>query len=188
MSPCCAPELVNPAAILLRQVCGIQAGRVDASMNCFRRALIEPTYLARHGAPQAPHELPAHRIIARRFLNGQTSPWSFETDDGNITTFDPGETAVLTLSAPESVVRAACDGVGIAQAGVHLAWDHLRSGALKVVLHHQHQPGSYEMVMQYPHRALLPPRVQVTLDYLQEAFSKDERLHVPLNALSAYVA
>ncbi|QCP49835.1 LysR family transcriptional regulator [Trinickia violacea] len=147
-----------------------------------------PAYLASHGVPQAPHQLRAHRLIARRFLNGRISPWSFGAEDGSIVMFDPAEAAVLTLSAPEAVVRAACDSVGIAQVGVHLAWEHLRSGELKIVLHRYHQPGNYEMVMQYPHRALLAPRVQATLDYLQEAFSEDKRLHVPRDALDAYVA
>ncbi|WP_245965124.1 LysR family transcriptional regulator [Trinickia dinghuensis] len=153
-----------------------------------RVLVASPDYLAHHGVPRAPHELRAHRVIARRFLSGQISPWSFKAEDGSLTTFDPSDTAVLTLSAPESLVRAACDSAGIAQVGVHLAWAHLRSGALKVVLHRQHQPGNYEMVLQYPHRALLAPRVQATLDYLQEAFAKDERLHIPLNALRAYAA
>lgn len=67
-------------------------------------------------------------------------------------------------------------------------WEHLLSGSLKVVLHRYHQPGNYEMVMPYPHRALMAPRVQATLDYLLEAFAQDKNLHVPLEALGAYAA
>jgi DNA-binding transcriptional LysR family regulator len=147
-----------------------------------------PDYLARHGVPQTPQELRTHRLIARRFLGGRVAPWAFRAENGSITTFDPADRAVMTLSAPESVVQAACDSVGIAQVGVHLAWEHLLSGALKVVLYPDHQPGSYEMVMQYPHRALMAPRVQATLEYLLEAFAGDKRLHVPLEALGGYVA
>jgi DNA-binding transcriptional LysR family regulator len=147
-----------------------------------------PDYLARHGVPQSPQELRAHRLIARRFLGGEIAPWSFRAEDGSLTSFDPADFAAMTLSAPEAVVQAACDSVGIAPVGVHLAWEHLRSGALKVVLHRYHEPGSYEMVMQYPHRALMAPRVQATLDYLLDAFAHDKTLHVPLEALSAYVA
>lgn len=162
---------------------------VSRSIFRMNRVLVaSPDYLSRSGVPRAPHELRSHRIIARRFLSGQSSPWSFKAEDGSMTTFDPSENAVLTLSAPESLVRAACDGVGIAQVGVHLAWEHLRSGALKVVLNRHHQPGNYEMVLQYPHRALLAPRVRATLEYLLDAFKKDERLHIPLNALRAYAA
>lgn len=147
-----------------------------------------PDYLASHGVPQAPDELQSHRLIARRFLSGQVVPWNFKGDDRSITTLDPTSKAMLTLSAPESLVRAACDSVGIAEVGVHLAWDRLRSGSLKIVLHKFHQPGTYEMVMQYPHRALVAPRVQVTVRHLLEALTADNKLHVPMDALDAYIA
>jgi DNA-binding transcriptional LysR family regulator len=147
-----------------------------------------PGYLAQQGVPGSPRELHSHRLVARRFLGGRVAMWSFKEEDGAITTFDPAASAVLTLSAPEAVVQAACDGAGIAQVGVHLARSHLLSGALKIVLHSYHHPGSFEMVMQYPHRALLAPRVRVTLDHLLESFAGNEALHMPLETLNAYVA
>jgi DNA-binding transcriptional LysR family regulator len=146
-----------------------------------------PAYLREHGIPCSPLDLNQHTLIARRFLGGRVSPWVFRADDGSITTHEP-ESAALTLSAPETLVQAALDGMGIAQVGIYLAWKHLKAGALKVVLYGQHQPGAYEMVMQYPHRALMAPRVRTTLEYLLEAFSQDEALHVSLASLEAYVA
>lgn len=168
---------IPDSALVTRPVCRLNAVLVAS-----------PEYLARHGVPRTPLALQSHRLIARRFLSGQVVPWSFKAEDGSITTLDPANRATLTLSAPESLVRAACDSVGIAQVGVHLAWDHLLSGALKVILHNTHQPGTYEMVMQYPHRALMAPRVQVTLKHLLEAFAADEKLQVPMEVLNAYVA
>ena len=147
-----------------------------------------PSYLAEHGIPGSPQDLERHRLITRRFLGGQVSPWHFRSNDGSITTFDTAHIATLTLSAPETLVQAAVDGMGVAQVGVHHAWAHLASGALKVVLHRQHAPGTYELVMHYPHRALVAPRVRVTLEHLLEAFARDEVLHVPLEALEAHVA
>ncbi|HIH2748403.1 LysR family transcriptional regulator [Burkholderia aenigmatica] len=147
-----------------------------------------PAYLARHGIPRAPDDLGAHRLIARRFLGGAVSTWSFRMRGGSIVAVDPGETALLTFSAPEAVLQAARDGLGIAQVGVHLAWAHLRAGSLKVLLHRHHLPGTYEMAMQYPHRALKASRVQATVDYLLDAFAANESLHVPLKALDAYGA
>lgn len=165
------------SALVSRPICRLNVALVAS-----------PEYLARQGVPRTPQELRAHRLVARRFLGKHVSMWSFRGEDGGITTFDPADTAVLTLSAPEAVVQAACDGVGIAQVGVHLAWPHLLSGALKLVLHRYHHPGTYEMTMQYPHRALIAPRVRATLDYLLEAFAGSKALHVPLEALDAYVA
>ena len=157
----------------------------------FRMAAIlvaSPKYLDQHGVPRTLQALKRHRLITRRFLGGQVPPWSFKETDGSIAMLDPMETSPLTLSAPEALIAAARDGLGIAQVGVHLAWEHLRSGELKVVLYKVHQPGNYEMVMQYPHRALMAPRVQVTLDHLTKTFKKDERLHVSMEALAPYVA
>jgi len=46
----------------------------------------------------------------------------------------------------------------------------------------------FEMTLQYPHRALVAPRVRVTVEYLLEAFANREELQVPLAALRAYEA
>lgn len=147
-----------------------------------------PAYLAERGTPGSPADLGQHRLIARRFLGGQVSQWNFRGADGSLTTFDPAPAAMLTLSAPEALAQAACDGLGVAQVGVHHAWQHLSSGALKVLLLGQHNPGTYELVLQYPHRALMAPRVRATLEYLLEAFARVEALHVPLEALETLQA
>ena len=167
--------IIQDSALVSRAVCHLHTAVVAA-----------PDYIERAGRPERPEDLAAHRLIARRFLGGRVSPWSFRAADGSVATFDPTDAAVLTLSAPETVVQAACAGVGIAQVGLHLAWPYLKSGALKVVLHDRHHPGSYEMVVLYPHRALIAPRVRVTLDHLVDAFAADESLHVPLASLANY--
>jgi len=146
-----------------------------------------PDYLARSGVPATPQALASHRLIARRFLAGRVSRWSFRRGDGSLITQDL-EHAVLTLSAPEALTQSAVLGMGIAQVGVHHAWSYLQSGQLKALLVGQHDPGHYEMVLQYPHRALMAPRVRVTVDYLLAAFAADEALHVPLAALEEYAA
>lgn len=146
-----------------------------------------PAYLAREGVPRTPQDLKRHKLIVRRFLGGKASPWNFRAADGSITTLDL-DAAVLTLSAPEAMAQAASLGLGVAQVGVHHAWRYLAAGDLKVVLFGSHDPGSYEMVLQFPHRALMAPRVRATIDYLLAAFAQDEALHVPLRALRSYTA
>lgn len=149
--------------------------------------IASPAYLARYGVPRTPQDLPQHRLIARRFLGGRLSPWCFRLADGSLDEREPAP-AVITVSAPEALPQAALAGLGIAQVGIHHAWPHLRAGSLKVVLADCHHPGTYEMALQYPHRALLAPRVRATVDYLLEAFARDEALHVPLTALRAFTA
>lgn len=168
---------IPDSALVSRPICQLNAVLVAS-----------PEYLARREVPRTPQDLKSHRLIARRFLDGRVSEWNFRNKDGSITMVDPSDAAALTLSAPEAAVQAACNDVGITNIGVHLAWPHLVSGSLKVILHRYHYPGTFQMVMQYPHRALLAPRVRATLDYLLEKFSEDETLHVPLKALEAHLA
>jgi len=144
-----------------------------------------PEYLQKMGSPANMEDLKAHKLIVRRFLGGKISPWNFKDGDGCISTLEI-VTPVLTLSAPEALVDAANLGLGIAQVGVHLAWPYLVSGELKVVLYGLHDPGSYEMVMVYPHRALIAPRVRVAIDSLLSKFAVDPVLHVPFNELENY--
>ncbi|MDW6002558.1 HTH-type transcriptional regulator DmlR [Vibrio mangrovi] len=170
----------------------IRGGRiVDSSLItrpvCRLKTVLaaSPDYLASHGVPQIPEDLTQHRLIARRFLGGRINAWGFKRDDGSLTTMDP-EPAVLTLSAPEALVQAAVAGLGIAQIGIHHALQYLESGQLKAVLFGQYDPGSYEMVIQYPHRTLIAPRVKVTVDYLLAAFEQEKSLHFPEEKLAAY--
>jgi DNA-binding transcriptional LysR family regulator len=164
------------SSLVSRPVCRLNMALVAA-----------PAYLERHGVPRTASDLGEHQLLARRFLGGRVSAWGFRGPEGSIESFEP-ETAVVTVSAPEALVQAALSGLGIAQAGVHHVWPHLQAGTLKVILGDSHDPGSYEMTLQYPHRALLAPRVRATIEYLLDVFARDEALHVPLGALRAYWA
>ncbi len=141
-----------------------------------------PAYLAAHGEPRSVADLTEHRLIAVRFLHGNTSPWRFRYPDGTTEERLPTP-AVVVLSDPEATVDVAVQGLGIAQCGVHHAWDQLRSGALRVVLPHLHDPGSRVVSLQYPHRALLAPRVRVTVNYLLAELGKAEALNLPAATL-----
>lgn len=144
-----------------------------------------PSYLKRRGAPRHPDELVQHQLIGRRFLGGRMNTWGFSDSNGSVTVFEPSHAAV-TLSAPEAVVQAAVDGLGIGQVGVHDALPFLQQGLLHVVLLDQHDQGNYEMVIQYPHRSLIAPRVKATVEYLLETFAQDPTLHTPVDELAQY--
>jgi DNA-binding transcriptional LysR family regulator len=161
------------SSLVSRPVCRLNMALVAA-----------PAYLEHYGVPRTVSDLGKHRLLARRFLGGSISAWEFKGPEGRLEAFEP-DAAVVTVSAPEALVQAALSGIGIAQVGVHHAWPHLQAGELKVVLGECHHPGTYEMALQYPHRALLAPRVRATIEYLLEVFSRDEALHVPLDALRA---
>ncbi|HJV83218.1 LysR family transcriptional regulator [Noviherbaspirillum sp.] len=168
--------VIEESSLISRHVCTLHTVLVAS-----------PAYLKEHGVPKRREDLARHRMIALRFLNGQVSRWNFKDRRGEAIDVEPAS-PVLTVSAPEAVVDAALLGLGIAQAGVHHAWPHLREGRLKVLLAAQHHSGAREMVLQYPHRALVAPRVRATVEYLLENLAKTEALHVRPSALRAFAA
>lgn len=167
---------IEDSSLVARQICRLRLVLVAS-----------PGYLAQAGVPRGVDDLVRHRLLTRRFLGGRVSPWSFRLKDGSVGTLDTSA-AVLTLSSPEALTQVALHGAGIAEVGLHLAWPHLREGRLKLLLLGLHDMGSYEMTLQYPHRALVAPRVRVTVEYLLEAFAGREELHVPLKALRPFAA
>ncbi|WP_233805861.1 LysR family transcriptional regulator [Paraburkholderia sp. HP33-1] len=167
---------IPDSALVSRPVCRLNMALVAS-----------PRYLERYGVPHAVSDLGRHQLLARRFLGGRISPWTFVGPDSSLDAVEPAS-AVLTVSAPEALIQGALADMGIAQVGVHHAWPHLRAGTLKVVLGDVHHPGSYEMVLQYPHRALMAPRVRATVEYLLDVFARDESLHVPVAELRAFSA
>jgi DNA-binding transcriptional LysR family regulator len=159
---------------------------VSRTVCQFQMVLVaSPGYLAARGVPRQPADLARHRLLTRRFLGGRVSPWNFVAEDGSITTLNT-ESALMTMSSPEALTEMAIAGAGVAEIGVHHAWKHLQSGALRLLLSRSHHPGQFEMTLQYPHRALVAPRVRVTVDYLLDAFANMPALHVSRSELCAY--
>jgi DNA-binding transcriptional LysR family regulator len=95
---------------------------------------------------------------------------------------------VLTVSAAYAAADAALLGLGIAQVGLFDVWEHIRSGHLKILLPRHHVTGSRELTLQYPHRALIAPRVRVTVEHLVDALSRVEALQVEPKSLKKYWA
>lgn len=145
-----------------------------------------PRYLAEFGVPKRVQDLDKHRQIAVRFLGGQISAWAFNMV-GGVQDRLPAPAAIV-VSDPQAAVTAAVSGMGIAQAGVHHAWAYLKSGSLKVVLAKVHHSGTRTMALQYPHRALVAPRVRVTVDFLLKELAEVEALHVTLSQLKDFSA
>ncbi len=166
----------NDSSLVSRRVCSIDTMLVAS-----------PAYLALHGVPRSRGDLARHRTVGIRFLNGSQAIWSFKGADGNIENHTP-VSPVVALSAPEAAVDAALRGIGIAQVALVHAWHHLRAGQLKIVLGDEHFSGGVEMALQYPHRALVAPRVRVTVEFLLEKLMAMEALHATPQDLREFAA
>ncbi|CAI0704626.1 LysR family transcriptional regulator [Serratia entomophila] len=125
-----------------------------------------PGYLAQHGAPQTPHDLPQHDCLMHRNpANGRHVKWQLRYQ---------GETLALDLngrlvaSRPEMLLDAALAGLGIANLAHWYAEKHFAQGTLQPVL-----PACWPRPVQlwlYYASADLPPRVRVWVDFLLEHF------------------
>ena len=91
--------------------------------------------------------------------------------------------AQLTVNDPEALIDLALAGAGIVQGGLQHALPHLRAGTLKLVLPGLHDPGQREVVVHYPHRRYLAPRVRVVVDALLAHFSASADLQLSVQAL-----
>ena len=125
-----------------------------------------PAYLKKNGVPADWSGLVQHRLIGLKFLSGRNSLWAFRSQGKNWA-YDPP--AALLLSSPEAVLDAVLLHQGIAQVGLHHAWQALSRGQLQPLLKHQHVPGEVPLSVFYPHRSGLAPRVRAVVDHLVTA-------------------
>jgi DNA-binding transcriptional LysR family regulator len=167
---------------------GIRGGVIEDSSLIARRVCALPVvllasaaYLRRHGVPLSISDLGSHRCAALRLASGSLQAWQFLRPGGRRTEFLPP--AALTTSDPETLIDLALAGGGIVQAGLHHALGHLRSGKLKLLLPALHDPGQREIVVHYPHRQYLAPRVRVVVDGLLAQFAAATDLHLSVKQL-----
>ena len=91
-----------------------------------------PTYLAKHGVPQAPDDLVRHRLIGVRLpATGRMMPWLYRAPGGT-RRLQPD--FALVVDGSDATRAAAALGTGIAQAGSESTATLLASGELVTVL------------------------------------------------------
>ncbi|HZZ09666.1 MAG TPA: LysR family transcriptional regulator [Paraburkholderia sp.] len=94
-------------------------------------AVASPDYLARHEAPQAPHDLAKHRCIRFRFESGALYRWDLE-QHGKTASVDVD--GPMTLGNINLMVEAALAGIGIAWVPESVVAEHLAAKRLVQVL------------------------------------------------------
>ncbi|HEX5686812.1 MAG TPA: LysR substrate-binding domain-containing protein [Ideonella sp.] len=175
---------------------GIRGGFVEDSSLVARRIcglplalLASPGYLRRAGVPRTIDELRTHECVAVRFAGSAPSPWRFRSTSGGrgARRIEIQPQPRLAVSDPAAVLDLALAGAGIVQAGLHHALPFLRSGRLKLLMVDQHDPGEREVVLHYPHRRYLAPRVRVVVDTLLAQLGPPSDLHMTVQDLLAEV-
>lgn len=134
-----------------------------------RVTVASPSYLARAGRPDSPHDLNAHACIKFRSPRGRLVEWSF---------VDPQTGAPLRVSTSgpvdmdhgERLLDAARGGVGLTQAFDFMVTEALREGSLVEVLEPYAAAGPPVHAVCLPEQRRVP-RVRAFLDFLAESFA-----------------
>jgi DNA-binding transcriptional LysR family regulator len=127
-----------------------------------------PTYLARHGTPRTPADLPQHMAVNYASpTSGRAAPWEWQRD---------GETASLRMRSQvaannaETYIACALAGLGLIQIPAYDVREHLAAGELVEVLPDARaEPLPVQLV--YPHRRNLSRRVQAFAVWLETLLS-----------------
>lgn len=143
-------------------------GLVARPIGLHGRALFAaPTYLARHGEPRHPDELPAHRLIANSAAP-VLNRWQFQVDGG---TREVKVTGTLRTDNTAVVLAMALAGLGIARLNETIAAPHVAEGRLAAVLPDFNEPGRNPIyAMMLPDRQRLP-KVRVCVDHFAQWFA-----------------
>jgi DNA-binding transcriptional LysR family regulator len=119
-----------------------------------------PLYLARHGAPRAPEDLPAHDGIAFGGMVGG-SGWTFRRE-GRSVEVEPRRR--LLLNTTEPAIEAALAGFGLTRVPDYQIRGELLSGEL-VELLAEYAPDPLPVSLVYPDLGLMPLKLRSFLDW-----------------------
>lgn len=146
----------------------LQATRVGR----VRRVLVAPAYLAAHGMPQRPEDLAGHAIVSAAGVT-PASEWRFN-DAGK-----PLSQRVLPrlrTTTNDSAIAAAVGGLGITRLLSYQVAEHVRSGALQLLLQDfETAPLPVHVVHHEGRRAT--QKVRAFIDLVVQRLRGDPRLH-----------
>ncbi|BAX61532.1 LysR family transcriptional regulator [Burkholderia stabilis] len=133
-----------------------------AQINC-----ASPAYLARHGTPRSPDELPDH--IAVGYFSSRTGrelDWEYaDMDSGELHTVKMH--SIVSVNSSQAYLACCLAGLGLIQAPLDGLAPLLADGSLVEVLPEWHaEPLPVSVV--FPHGRHLAPRVRIFVDWLAE--------------------
>lgn len=147
-----AGELADDATLVARRLCRFQVGLVAS-----------PGYLARHGVPQHPSDLTAHRALRLLGNDGEPRPWRLACGQEH---WEGQACGNLSANSLGLLIRLAATGAGIAGVAGRFVAHEIAAGSLVPVLPHWSLPCA-TMWAVTPGRRLLPARTRVFMDALR---------------------
>jgi len=136
-------------------------GRKIADLT--QATLASPAYLARFGVPAHPEGLEGHRMVGFvSSASGALLPLDFHIEETQREVMLP---ASVTVTAAETMVAAARQGLGLIQVPRYHVEADLAAGTLVEILA-AFPPDALPVHVLYPHNRQLSPRVRVFIDWL----------------------
>ncbi|GBQ45430.1 HTH-type transcriptional regulator PgrR [Komagataeibacter europaeus] len=123
-----------------------------------------PAYLARHGVPHSPADLPGHEAV--RYAspsNGRVEEWEWMEGDRIRTIALPGR---VSVNSAEALVACCLAGLGLIQVPAYDVRHHVAAGELVEVMP-LYRAEPMPMALLYPHRKHLSRRLQVFAEWLE---------------------
>jgi LysR family transcriptional regulator for bpeEF and oprC len=123
-----------------------------------------PAYLAQHGTPRSPEDLPAHLAVHYASpATGRVEPWEWVADDGLHAAAMSGR---ISANSAEAYIACCLAGLGLIQIPAYDVHAHILAGELIEVMP-DHRAAPMPMTLLYPHRKHLSGRVRVFTDWLE---------------------
>jgi DNA-binding transcriptional LysR family regulator len=126
-----------------------------------------PGYLAAHGTPDTPDQLPEHHCLNFSFPTGWNT-WQF--NDTELRTFHPQ--AIMSSDQGDMLLALSLADMGIVRLAEYHVYGHLREGRLVQVLKSHTATEEEPIYLLYRSRENLSPRVKVWIDFLKEKFGE----------------
>lgn len=128
-----------------------------------------PAYLARHGVPHGPADLPGHEAV--RYASpssGRVEAWEWMEGDRTRTMDLPGR---VSVNSAEALVACCLAGLGLIQVPAYDVRHHIEVGELVEVMP-RYRAEPMPMALLYPHRKHLSRRLQVFADWLESVMAQ----------------
>jgi DNA-binding transcriptional LysR family regulator len=123
-----------------------------------------PAYLDRFGTPEHPDDLCHHRCLRNRLGDDRIYHWEFERAEEKLEVTVPG---TVTVDLAESGVSAVLGGVGLMYVPEPLIREHVRQGALRIVMP-DWAPVGAGFHIYYSSRRQLPTGLRLLIDLIRE--------------------
>lgn len=128
-----------------------------------------PEYLERNGAPKTPDDLLQHRCIVQNHQQGLSHTWQLYDNDNNV---HPVKISGQFISnSGEGIRQASLAGLGISNHSLWHVKEDLENRKLVHVLENYHVE-STKVYAVIPDRNLVPKKVEIFIEYLQDYFKE----------------